>query len=160
MLIEVPIAFRLARSDDLPATEWMGLFTRHRKIILDTFAEQERGAAAMVLALANGFPVGQVWVDFAREFPRFWALRVFPPLQGAGIGSRLLAEAERMAAGTGARAAEVGVEPDNPRASKLYRRLGYRPVGEETEQVGYEFEGAALEMTVEQVIMRKNLAGS
>ena len=157
MLIEVEITFRLAREDDLPALEWMGLFTRHREIIARTYRTQQRGDAAMLLGIGGDFPLGQAWIDFQSEHPRVWALRVFPPLQGAGLGTRLMKEAENHAASRGAEAVEVGVEHHNPRARALYQRLGYRPVGEEVEQVRYEFEGEQAEMTVEQVILRKEV---
>lgn len=158
MLIQVEVDFRLAQEDDLPALEWMGLFTPHREIIARTFEAQEQGEAAMLLGIGGGFPLGQAWIDFLPRYPRIWAVRVFPPLQGAGLGSRLMAEAESLAASRGADAVEVGVEHDNPGARRLYERLGYRAADEELEKVSYEFEGETMEMTVEQVILRKGVS--
>lgn len=162
MLIELAIAFRLARADDLPALEWMGLFTTQREIIAGAFAAQQAGEGAMLLALTGGFPVGQAWLDFDRRgnaaCPRIWAVRVFPPMQRAGIGARLMAEAETLAAARGAEAVELGIEGDNEDARRFYRRLGYRPVGTERDRVDYAFEGYPLVMQVDQQILRKPLA--
>ena len=163
MLIELDISFRLAVEDDLPALEWMGLFTRQREIIAGAFAAQQAGDGAMLLAVAGGFPVGQAWLDFAREGrperPRIWAVRVFPPLQGAGLGGALMAEAEALAEARGAEAVEVGVEWDNAGARRFYDRLGYRPVGAARERVDYAFEGYAMTMDIDQQILRKDVAG-
>lgn len=159
--IEIPVRFRLCREDDLPALEWMGLHTRQREIIEGAFAAQRRGEAAMLLVEAGGYPVAQAWIDFAErgspDRPRLWAVRVFPPLQGAGLGEMLMERAERLAAERGAREVELGVEFDNPDARRFYRRLGYRPAGSRTEVERYSFEGYPLEDVLRQEIMRKDL---
>lgn len=159
--IEIAVCFRLCREEDLPAAEWMGLHTREREIIAEAFAAQERGEGLMLLADANGFPVGQAWLDFARrgsaECPRLWAVRVFPALQRAGLGARLMREAEALAVAHGARQVELGVEWSNPDARRFYRRLGYEPVGAEREVVRYSFEDYPLAMDLDQEIMRKKL---
>jgi ribosomal protein S18 acetylase RimI-like enzyme len=158
VLIEVAVEFRLCRGEDLLALEWMGLHTRERDIIRATFERQRQGDALMLLALANGFPIGQVWIDFIRSGPpRLWAVRVFPPLQRAGLGRRMMGEAETLARARGAAAVELGVERENPQARSFYENLGYRPVGRERELVRYSFEGQDLTMEVDQEIMRKSL---
>lgn len=159
--IAISVCLRLCRKEDLPAVEWMGLHTREREIIAEAFAAQERGEQLMLLADANGFPIGQAWLDFARRgserCPRLWAVRVFPPLQRAGLGEKLMREAERLAAAHGARQVELGVERINPAARRFYRRLGYVPVGSEREVVRYSFEGCPLSMELDQEILRKEL---
>ena len=160
--IPVFVRFRPCRESDLEALEWMGLHTREREIITETFAAQVRGDALMLLAEAGGFPVAQAWLDFAErgtaEWPHLWAVRVFPPLQGAGLGRRLMAEAEVLAAARGAHGLELGVEWDNARARRFYRSLGYSPTGARRDLVRYTFDGQPLEMDVDQQIMRKDLA--
>jgi ribosomal protein S18 acetylase RimI-like enzyme len=154
--LTVRVRFRLCREDDLPALEWMGLHGRDRDIIEETFAEQERGEALMLVGDAGGFPVAQAWVDIARrgspERPHLWAVRVFPPLQGAGLGSELLAEAERRAAALGAEEVELSVECGNEAARRLYRRLGYRPVARPE-----RLEAVLAEAGEGQQVMRKRL---
>jgi ribosomal protein S18 acetylase RimI-like enzyme len=54
-------------------------------------------------------------------------------LQGHGLGTRLIEEAERRILGRGFTRSLLGVETDNLRASSLYERLGYRAYGRDTE---------------------------
>lgn len=159
--IELAVRFRLCRADDLPALEWMGLHTREREVIHAAFAAQERDDGAMLLGCSGGFPVAQAWLDMAETgsptCPFVWAVRVFPPMQGAGLGDRLMRETERLAARRGAGALELGVEWDNPGARRFYRRLGYRPVGARDETQRYSFEGYPIEAEFSLEIMRKKL---
>ena len=162
--LTVPIGFRLCREEDLRALEWMGLYTHHREIIEEAFAAQGRGEALMFHAVAGGFPVGQAWISFtghgSPERPFIWAVRIFPALQGAGLGSRLMTEAERWIAARGAQEAELGVEWSNVRARRFYERLGYRPVGERRDLIDYSFEGYPMQMDLDQQIVRKTLGGT
>lgn len=161
MIVELPVEFRLCVEDDLPALEWMGLHTTQREIIRSVFEAQRRGDALMLLAISGGFPVGQVWLDFARAGgrgrPLLWAMRVFPPLQGRGIGAQLMRRAEALAEGLGAEEIQLGVEWDNDGARRFYERLGYRPAGASVEKVSFMFERHPMNMTVDQQIMRKRL---
>jgi ribosomal protein S18 acetylase RimI-like enzyme len=161
MLFEIELSLRICREQDLPALEWMGLYTTQREIIRATFAEQERGEALMLLGVANEFAIAQAWLDFARRGsplrPRLWALRVFPPLQHAGIGTWLLRAAEQLASSRGARAIDLGVERTNPHALRLYERLGYHAAGTRCDVVLYHFEGRTFTMTVDQHVLSKDL---
>ena len=160
-LMEIPVRFRLCRKEDLTAIEWMGLHSREREIIAEAFAAQERGDSLMLLADANGYPIAQAWIDFTRrgtkDCPRLWAVRVFPPLQGAGLGQRLMAEAEALAAERQAAHVEVAVERCNAGARRFYERLGYVPVGEEREEVTYTFENVPIVRTFDQHVLRKQV---
>ena len=160
-VIEISVRFRLCHEDDLPALEWMGLHTREREIIAAAFAAQQRGKGLMLLADAGGFPVGQVWMDFAGRGsaarPYLWAVRVFPPLQGAGLGRRLMAEAEARAAARGATSVDLGVERDNPAAHRFYRRLGYRPAGSRREPLHHVGDSQARDTGTDLHILRKDL---
>ena len=161
MILQLSIEFRLCTEDDLPALEWMGLHTTQREIIRSVFEEQQRGEALMLLAISAGFPVGQVWLDFARaggvKRPLLWAMRVFPPLQGRGLGSGLMRRAEALASARGAEEIELGVEWDNEKARRFYESLGYDPIGNSVEEVKFMFQGQPMQMTVDQQIMRKRL---
>ena len=156
---EIAAEFRLCRQEDLPALEWMGLHGRDREVIAAAFAAQQQDRGAMLLALADGFPIGQAWIDFAERGspvrPVIWAVRVFPPLRGAGLGAALMGAAERLASGRGARELELSVERHNDAARRFYRRLGYRPAGTRQERVrhGSDMPEEVLELE----IMRKPL---
>lgn len=161
----VPLAVRVrrCRADDLPQLEWFGLFTHHREIIHDAFARQRAGDNVMLVGDANGFPVAQAWIDLARlraeRVGLLWAVRVFPALQGLGLGTRLIAAAELVLRRLGYAAAEMGVEKDNPGARRLYERLGYAVVREGREEYGYTTPaGVAERVPLDEWFLRKRLA--
>jgi GNAT superfamily N-acetyltransferase len=152
---------RPCTKDDLPNLEWYGLFSLHRRLIEQAYERQTRGEVLMLLAVANGFPIGQAWIDFAArpeepDVAVIWAVRVYPFLQGGGIGARLLAAAERAIVGRGCTTAEIGVEKDNPRARRLYERVGYVPHRELLESFTYaDWQGKPVVEQVDQWMLRK-----
>lgn len=164
--VPLEVEIRSCVADDLPNLEWYGLFTRDRHIIDEAYDRQTSGKGLMLLAAANGFPVGQAWIDFAarpdeRGVAVIWAVRVFPFLQGAGIGARLLAAAEDAIRRRGFHVAELGVEKDNPRARKLYERLGYRLYREMVDELtGDDRNGDPVVQPVDQWMLRKDLAAN
>lgn len=161
--VPLRVEIRPCTADDLPSLEWYGVFAPHRHIIHEAFARQTQGDGLMLLAVANGFPVGQAWIDFAarpdeRGVAVIWAVRVYPFLQGAGIGTRLMAAAEDAIRERGYRIAELGVEKDNPRARSLYERLGYRLHREMVDTLEYiDADGHAALEPVEQWMLRKDV---
>src|SRR4051812_8517566 len=58
---------KICRERDLPALEWMGLFSTQRGIIRDTYTRQTRGEALMLLGMSNEYPVAQAWLDFVKR---------------------------------------------------------------------------------------------
>lgn len=142
MDVRLRATIRACREDDLPALEWMGLFSPDRVIIRDTFEAQRRGEALMLLAVTAEFPVAQVWVDFWQDHhirgATLWAVRTFPPLQGAGIGRRLMQAAEHVLARRGIEWAELEVEAANREVLEFYHRLGWQIEGWPGDQRGHE----------------------
>lgn len=160
--VTVQAVIRPAQPADLPALEWMGLYTPHREIIAEAFAAQRRGDGLMLLALTAGFPVGQVWIDLARKRRQgvavLWGVRSFHPLHGSGIGRHLLAATERELRRRGVRRAELGVERANTRARRFYEGLGWRVVGPLDEMLRYVNErGLRVEQPLDQWLMAKEL---
>ena len=158
------LEIRPCRQDELRLLEWSGAYAEHRQIIEDTFARQVAGEALMLLAVADDFPVAQVWLDFERpaqpDTALLWALRTHPQVQGRGIGSRLVRRAEDIAARRGKRAVELGVEKQNVRARRFYERLGYARVGEVEETCRYRSpDGEEREWTVDQWKLRRKVIG-
>ena len=136
----LPLTVRLAREEDLAGLEWYGLLTRQRALIREAFERQQHGSNLMLLACRGDAPVAQVWVELDRyredAAGLLWAVRVFPALQGLGIGSRLIAAAEHELVKRDRRWSVIGVERDDDGACRLYERLGYQrlqPVYEEYE---------------------------
>lgn len=112
----------------VPGTHW------HR------WESQRRGESVYLIAWQDGVPVGHLelrWAGTARrEVARLLAgvpvlsdIQVHPDWQSRGIGSRLMEEAERLAAERGYARVGLSVATDNPRARALYERRGYRDAG-------------------------------
>lgn len=136
--VKVRATIRACREDDLPALEWMGLYSRHRGIIRETFEAQQRGDALMLLGVTAGFPIAQVWISFKRcsTLATLWAVRTFHPLQGAGVGKRMMRAAERAIARRGITRAELEVDDDNQEVLGFYRQLGWQVVRRPEERSG------------------------
>lgn len=135
------VALRLCEESDLPKLEWSGTFTDQRELIRRAFERKQEGEVEMVVADIDGFPVGQIWIDFSKvrneHTAVLWALRVLPNLQNKGIGTKLITRAVEMSREKGASIAEIGVEKDNPKAKRLYEGLGFRVVGDNVDEWEY-----------------------
>ena len=136
--IELDINIRPCEQTDLPKLEWFGMFTDYREIILAAFERQEKDEVVMLIAEVNHFPIGQLWIDLTKQCKDsigvLWAFRVLPPFQGRGIGHCLLELTEKILKDKGFTIAEIGVEKDNPKAKRLYERMGYQVVKDNVEE--------------------------
>lgn len=158
----VRIMIRPCVEADLPNLEWFGMFTEHREIIRQAFGRQAAGETAMLVAEANGFPIGQVWIDYARKPEEgcalLWAMRVMPPFQRTGIGARLVGAAERDIRRRAVRWAEVGVERHNAEARRFYERLGYRLIGTMSDSYSYTTpDGVRMTVPLDEWVFRKEV---
>lgn len=61
----------------------------------------------------------------------FSKLATLGPLQGLGIATMLIGAGEQRVRARGLAFAALGVEDNNPRARRLYQRLGYLAAGRE-----------------------------
>jgi ribosomal protein S18 acetylase RimI-like enzyme len=159
---EIEVVIRPCEEEDLPALEWMGLYSPHRQIIREAFEAQKRGDALLLLAVSAGFPVAQVFIDLARKreagVALLWAVRTFYPLQGAGIGRQLMATAESILRNRGIKRAELGVERDNKQAIKFYVQQGWQAAGPLTENVEFsDTDGTLTTVKLEQWLLTKDL---
>lgn len=141
LTINLPIIIRTCRENDLSDLEWFGLLTEYRQTIRNAFQRYQKGEIIMLIAEANHFPIGQVWIDLTKRREQsigfLWSLRVFIPFQNLGIGTRLIASAERQLKTQRFRISELSVEKDNPHAQRLYERLGYQVVRDNIEEWEY-----------------------
>lgn len=140
------VKIREAELQDLPGLEWDGLYTKYRALYHHTFSESLLGRRAMILAVLNNQPIGQVFVQLARGKTLFadgssrayqYALRVMAPFRGNGIGTALIRAAEALMYRRGFRWATIAVAKDNVAARRLYERLGYRIAGDDPGQWRY-----------------------
>lgn len=103
------------------------------------YARHLDGSGTFLVAWDDDRPVGNCEVRWAGcaapevravhpGCPEINGLGVWPEtLRSEGIGTGLIREAERLAAGRDHATVGLGVEKNNPRASALYHRLGYQP---------------------------------
>ncbi|MCU0498963.1 MAG: GNAT family N-acetyltransferase [Anaerolineae bacterium] len=140
MILEIPVTFRTANRIDVDKLEWYGQFTHFRNLLRRAYREQLRGRRLMLVADFNGFPIGQVFIQYdsmneliADGWSRgyFYSFRVMEMFQGKGIGTRLLYEAESVLVERGYQFATLSVALDNPRAFQLYQRNGYEVIGQD-----------------------------
>jgi ribosomal protein S18 acetylase RimI-like enzyme len=124
------VTIRPCESRDLEHFEALGS-SHHLRYCRDEFA---RGDGLTILLAVDGDdrPVGKVHLDFATRAAEraavLVAASVTPPLQGRGIGTELMRAAEDLVCDRGFGTILLGVEDSNPRARRLYERLGYEAV--------------------------------
>jgi ribosomal protein S18 acetylase RimI-like enzyme len=133
LAIRLGVTIRPAVAADLTDLEWYGHLRHLRPHIATVLERRERDETELLVAVANGFPVGRLGIDFARRPGKalLWSFAVIPNLQSLGIGTALIHAAEAVASERGVTTVEIDVGKDNPRAQALYERLGYAVVGEE-----------------------------
>ena len=145
LMLEMAVTLRLATYSDLPKLEWYGQYTHFRALFRRTFQEQLQRRRLMLVADCNDFPIGNIFIQLSgeqrfndgRRRAYFYSLRVMDMFQGHGIGTRLLHEAEVLAAENRFRWATIAAARDNPRARRLYERLGYYVVAEDEGKWSY-----------------------
>ncbi len=134
LTLPVSITLRTAEKQDLPLLEWGGEFRHFRNLFRRAYREQLRGRRLMLLADYNGFPIGNVFIQFRSTNPRiadgelrayFYSLRVMNMFRGQGVGTWLMQEAESLLVTRGYHYATIAVAKDNEGALRLYERLGY-----------------------------------
>jgi ribosomal protein S18 acetylase RimI-like enzyme len=132
--IRLPVQIRPCREQDLPALEWFGLETDYRDYMARGYRRQQTGELVFLVAEANGFPVAKIWIDLRVDPPHaalLSALDVMPCFRNLGLATRLIGVAEERARAARRDIARMTVAQDNPRARRLYERLGYRSVGQD-----------------------------
>jgi GNAT superfamily N-acetyltransferase len=102
------------------------------------FERQLAGQGTILIAWVDGVPAGHAEVrwdgndvgDPFPDCPQVNAMEVWPPeRRSQGIGTALIAEAERRALARGLGQLGLGVADANWRAADLYLRLGFRETG-------------------------------
>jgi len=120
-----PTAYFATYEDEapLPDDAWQDLARQGAEAMETATFVLDRGGGALagtVFTRVNIDPphdayIGAMWLD--------------EDLRGGGWADALVAAAEGFARAAGSGAAELWVEDDNPRARRLYERLGYVPTG-------------------------------
>jgi ribosomal protein S18 acetylase RimI-like enzyme len=125
------------------------------------FARQVTGACTYLTAWQDGQPVGSALIlwegchapENRQAFPEaveISQLQVHPDARSRGIGTALIAEAERRIADRGHELVTISVGIDNRRAAELYARLGYQDTGlRSTSRYNYRDAGGQTRLIVE-----------
>jgi ribosomal protein S18 acetylase RimI-like enzyme len=114
----------------------------------------------LVVRAPGGEPVAKGGIDYTQHDTAgtLWQLATHSQLQSLGLGTCLIAEAERRIRQRGLPWAMLSVEDDNPRARALYERLGYAAWRHETAAWHYEDDQGTLRLYETRVtVLRKRL---
>ncbi|MFY9580227.1 MAG: GNAT family N-acetyltransferase [Gaiellaceae bacterium] len=142
LALELDVTIRPATDEDLDQLEWFGHQRALRPHIAEVLERRVRNETELLVAVANDFAVARLGIDFTRRYGKglLWSFAVIPNLQGLGIGTALIGEAESIVRQRGLDAVEIDAGKDDPRARALYERLGYRIVGKRQEEWTYTDE--------------------
>jgi ribosomal protein S18 acetylase RimI-like enzyme len=112
---------------DIATMSWSGGSTHLSNLHLQLTRVARGEAGYLVACPPSDLPVAKCGIDFQTDDGTavIWQVAVHPALQSLGIGTALIAEAERRILARGVATAQLSVETNNPRARGLYERLGY-----------------------------------
>jgi ribosomal protein S18 acetylase RimI-like enzyme len=124
-------AIRACEERDLEHFRTLGS-AQHVEYCRQQYARGENALTILVAVDETDVPVGKLHLDFQTRAKQrdavLIAAAVRPELQSRGIGTALMAAAEELTCGRGFDAIVLGVEDWNPRARRLYERLGYTAI--------------------------------
>jgi ribosomal protein S18 acetylase RimI-like enzyme len=148
-------AIRACEERDLEHFRALGS-EQHVEYCRQQYSRGERALTILVAVDENDVPVGKLHLDFETRAKQrdavLVAAAVQPELQSRGIGTALMAAAEELTCSRGYDAIVLGVEDWNPRARRLYERLGYAAIAKDD----FKYLGAPVPNPG--VWMRKELA--
>ena len=136
------------RADEVAGLRWSGNPAHLRSVA----AALDRAAQGLedylVVRAPAGQPVAKMRVDYTSEDDTgvFSQLATMDQLQGLGIATMLIAAAEQRVRARGLAFAALGVEDDNPRARRLYERLGYQASGRRPASWEYQDDDGVLRL--------------
>lgn len=138
MMLNMSVDIRACTDDDL---ELLRLRWRTPGEVHEWhYAQQLDGHVTYLVAWRGDIPLGSGSVQWGgcvgsnakRSFPNALELNhlhVRSEFRGQGVGSNLIGTAEKLVRKTGWDQFSVSVAVDNPKAERLYLRLGFRPTG-------------------------------
>ncbi len=165
--LQIEVVFRFAERADLPKLEWHGEYTHFRRVFQKAFEDQQAGRRLMLLADLNGWPIGQVFIQLESHDNAFvtpgkraylYSLRVMNMFQRHGLGTTLLREAESLLIERDFESVSIAAAKDNPGARRLYERLGFEVITEDSGRWQYiDHEGRTRHVVEPCWILEKQL---
>ena len=127
MQVTLPLIFRDLTRADIATMGWAGGRSHQSAMHYEITRAAQGKADYLVACPPSDVPVGKCGIDYQTDDGTavIWQVAVHPVLQSLGIGTALIARAEQRIRARGIDTARLSVENDNPRARRLYERLGY-----------------------------------
>jgi ribosomal protein S18 acetylase RimI-like enzyme len=148
------------RPEDLARLGWSGN-PEHLRSVDQALGRVASGEVEyLVVRAPGGEPVAKGGIDYTKHEAAgtLWQLVTHDQLRSLGLGTCLIAEAERRIRRRGLPWAILSVEDDNPRARALYARLGYAAWRQETAAWHYEdAQGTLRPYETRVTVLRKHL---
>lgn len=146
--------------DDLSSISWSGNPAHIRSVTGKLEAVAKLEADYLAVRAPDGSPIAKCLIDYSLPDAEaeIAQLAVHPDLQGLGVGSHLVAAAERRIQERGRRWSVIGVDLAESRPRALYERLGYEFV--RYEQDSWEVEDEAGQVSTyhaDVVLLRKHV---
>lgn len=126
---------------DLESLCWGKLFRPYINLMKLSLYDHKMEKKVYLVVEVNGKIAGQIIIDWrvlkdetksdgvTRAY--LYSFRVFPPYRSRGLGTAMIGFCEKYLTGKGFKAATIAVEKNNPRALKLYEKLGYKTYKDE-----------------------------
>ena len=167
MVDQVAVRIREAEEKDLPALEWEGQYKHFRRLYRRAMDEAKQGRRILLLAETDDRIVGQIFVQLQSRAGQLadggfsgylYSFRVRPQYRGMGIGTMLLARAEKELRSRAFERAVIAVAKNNDRARKMYEDNGYRFMADDPGSWSYlDHEGKLQHVSEPAEIMQKSL---
>ncbi|MEO0600292.1 MAG: GNAT family N-acetyltransferase [Myxococcota bacterium] len=129
------LVIRAVTTDDLPALN-RAFASSFGRTHADDLADQATGTLSVIVAFADGEPVGHAFVAWPSprraavrerypDCPEIHRLAVMKAFEHRGIGAALVGACEEEARRRDFAQVGLGTDPERPEADNLYHRLGY-----------------------------------
>ncbi len=136
----LPVTIRRLQEADLLGLEWSSDQVRFRRMFRSAYEDMRAGTRSLWVGVAGPQVIGRLFIQWNSSDLRYadgvsraylYALRVHPAWQGQGVGTRLIAAAEKELCDRRFSVATLAVGQANEAAFRLYQRLGYAIFGED-----------------------------
>ncbi|MBI3384843.1 GNAT family N-acetyltransferase [Candidatus Gottesmanbacteria bacterium] len=132
---------RSVQKKDLRKLEYGLMYRRYRKLMELSFLDHQYEKKVYLVALVKNKVAGQIIIDWrilkdetksdGKIRAYLYSLRVYPPYRSKGLGTAMILFCENFLRERGFKIATIACEKKNPRALKLYEKVGYKIFKEE-----------------------------